>query len=65
MSSIAKGRPLGARCQWGTHVPRVPCALYTSLIVIGSVIIIVLGKANDKDRERQRKLLMENLKKSP
>ena len=44
MSSIAKGRPLGARCQWGTHVPRVPCALYTSLIVIGSLIIIVLDK---------------------
>ena len=43
--SIAKGRPLGARCQWGTHVPRVPCALYTSLIVIRSLIINVLDKA--------------------
>ena len=38
----AKGRPLGARCQWGTHVARVPCALYTSLmIVILSVIITI------------------------
>ena len=39
------GEPAGGRCQWGTHVPRVNCALYTSLIVIVSVIVIVLAKA--------------------
>ena len=42
--SIAQVGPVGARCQWGSHVPRVPCALYTSLIVICSLIINILDK---------------------
>ena len=48
--SIAKVGPVGARCQWGSHVPRVPCALYTSLIVIRSAIIIVMDKVYDEMR---------------